>query len=114
MSKNRIKISIGERIFDVFNVVFLFALMVVCLYPMLYVLFASLSNGVQLMRHIGLLLRPAGFSLSAYEAVARNEMIPGHQNNRRSVNAHIFHVASYNSQDIPRYNSLAHLHNGAL
>ncbi len=76
MSKNRIKISIGERIFDVFNVVFLFALMVVCLYPMLYVLFASLSNGVQLMRHIGLLLRPAGFSLSAYEAVARNEMIP--------------------------------------
>lgn len=72
---NKIKATPGERVFDIFNVVFLFLLSVVCLYPMIHVLFASLSNGVQLMKHTGLLLWPAGFSSAAYKAVIENDMI---------------------------------------
>ena len=72
---NKIKATPGERVFDIFNVVFLLLLSVVCLYPMIHVLFASLSNGVQLMKHTGLLLWPAGFSSAAYKAVIENDMI---------------------------------------
>ena len=46
-----------------------------CLYPMLYVLFASFSNSNQLMRHTGILLWPQGFSTGAYEMVFKNPMI---------------------------------------
>ena len=35
----------GSRVFDVFNVLFMLLLMIVTLYPFLYVLFASLSFG---------------------------------------------------------------------
>lgn len=72
---NKIKISTGEKIFDVFNVLFMLLLSIVCLYPILHVVFASFSNGVQLMRHQGLLLWPAGFSSGAYKAVLENDMI---------------------------------------
>lgn len=76
MRTNKIKGSIGEQFFDVFNVIFMLLLMILCFYPMYHVLLASFSNGVQLMRHEGLLLWPAGFSLSAYKAVLENQMIP--------------------------------------
>lgn len=46
---------------------FLALVAVACLYPMLYVLFASFSNSNQLMRHTGILLWPQGFSAGAYE-----------------------------------------------
>jgi len=74
-NKNKIKATPGERIFDICNVVFMFLLSVVCLYPMLHVIFASLSNGTLLMKHQGLLLWPAGFSTGAYKAVMDNSMI---------------------------------------
>lgn len=51
------------------------ALVVVTIYPLLYVLFASLSDGDQLMAHRGLLLRPAGFSTFAYVRALANPMI---------------------------------------
>lgn len=73
--QNKIKISTGERIFDIFNVVFMLLLSIICFYPILHVIFASVSNGVQLMRHQGLLLWPAGFSSGAYKAVLENDMI---------------------------------------
>lgn len=74
-NKNKIKATPGERIFDICNVVFMLLLSAVCLYPMLHVIFASMSNGVLLMKHQGLLLWPAGFSGSAYQAVIENDMI---------------------------------------
>jgi len=53
----------------------------VTIYPMLHVLFASLSNAPLLMKHQGLLLMPEGFSTDAYIAVFKNEMIPlGYRN----------------------------------
>lgn len=75
-SKNKIKLTAGERLFDLFNVTFLLLVSVACFYPMLHVLFASLSDGVQLMKHEGLLFWPAGFSAGAYKEVVNNKMIP--------------------------------------
>jgi len=61
--------SVSSRIFDFFNVLFMLALVIVTLYPFLYVLFASLSDPLQLYSHRGLLLSPAGFSVRGYKLV---------------------------------------------
>jgi putative aldouronate transport system permease protein len=50
-------------------------LMFIMIYPLLYVIFASVSNGSELMRHTGILLKPAGFSLDAYGAVFKNKLL---------------------------------------
>ena len=71
----KIKMSTGEKIFSVINYIFLALVAAACLYPMLYVLFASFSNSNQLMRHTGILLWPQGFSAGAYEMVFKNPMI---------------------------------------
>lgn len=65
----------GERAFSVFNVIFLAAISIICLYPMLYVAFASCSSSQMLMRHTGLLLHPMEFNLNAYVKVFQNPMI---------------------------------------
>jgi putative aldouronate transport system permease protein len=65
----------GENVFMVFNYAFLALIALICLYPMLYVLFASFSNNNLLMRHTGLLFGPAGFNTAAYERVFKNPMI---------------------------------------
>lgn len=71
----------GEKVFSVFNIFFMIAIIVVSLYPIYYVLMASLSNASDLMAHRGLLLRPAGFSTFAYRRIAENSMvITGYKN----------------------------------
>lgn len=76
MASNRqIKQSIGSRTFDVFNVIILTALSLVCLYPVWYVVMASFSDSNLLMQNSGPLLKPLGFSWSAYAAVFKNPMI---------------------------------------
>lgn len=67
--------STGRKIFNFFNVVFMLLLAIVTLYPMLYIAFASFSDAGEYMRHQGLLLKPAGFSLKSYAAVFANPMI---------------------------------------
>ena len=54
------KRTVGEKIFNAFNILFMLCLIVVCLYPLLFVLFASLSNAGQLIQHQGILLWPLG------------------------------------------------------
>jgi putative aldouronate transport system permease protein len=76
-----IRKSLGERIFDSINVVLLIGLMLITLYPMLYVLFASFSNPGELARYRGLLLGPLGINTSAYEAVFANpNILTGYRN----------------------------------
>lgn len=70
-----IKISATSKVFDVFNFLFLSLLMVITIYPILHVAFASISDGVELMAHTGLLLRPLGFSIDGYKRVLENPMI---------------------------------------
>ncbi|TYP69870.1 carbohydrate ABC transporter permease [Paenibacillus methanolicus] len=69
------RVSLGERIFRVCNTLFLSALMLATMYPILYVAFASFSEPAQMMAHKGILWKPLGFSLDTYEAVFSNPMI---------------------------------------
>lgn len=71
----KVKKSTGERIFQVFNYVFLTVITLVCLYPMWHVTVASFSNSSRLMSHTGFLLKPLGFSVQAYLKVFENPMI---------------------------------------
>jgi putative aldouronate transport system permease protein len=71
----RYRESTGERMFGLGNVLFLIALMVVTLYPLLYVLFASLSNATELTAHRGILLAPIDLTFEAYRRVLQNPLI---------------------------------------
>ena len=70
-----IKKTKGEYAFNIFNLILLGIIGIVCLYPMIYVLFASVSDSNLLMAHEGLLLKPLGFNLSSYKKVIENPMI---------------------------------------
>lgn len=69
------KTSFSRKVFVFCNTVFLTALAVVCLYPLLYVLFASLSDSNKLMAHTGFLLWPIDLNFNAFGAVFQNPMI---------------------------------------
>ena len=49
--------------------------MLLCLYPMWYVLVASFSDSNLLTQHLGPLFKPLGFSVEAYRKVFKNPMI---------------------------------------
>ncbi|MFY9296993.1 MAG: carbohydrate ABC transporter permease [Caldicoprobacterales bacterium] len=67
--------STGEKIFDVFNHAILVAVATICLYPMIYVLFASFSKPSLLAKHRGILFYPLGFTLKGYQLVLENPNI---------------------------------------
>lgn len=69
------KKSIPERIFQVANCLLMILLMVVCIYPVWYVLAASFSEPVQLISHVGPLVRPLGFTTEGYKLVFHNPNI---------------------------------------
>lgn len=69
------KNSLGRKIFLAIDVLSLTTFMLLCLYPMLYVIFASFSDSTALMSHRGLLFAPINFNLATYEAVFSNSMI---------------------------------------
>lgn len=79
--KNKVKKSAPVYIFQTFNYIFLAALVLLCLYPMWYCLMASISNPGAMMRHMGPLLLPKGFSLASYGKVFANpNIISGYKN----------------------------------
>ncbi len=67
--------SKSSAFFDGFNSIFMAFLILLTIYPLIHVAFASVSNGVELLAHQGILLKPLGFSFAAYEMVFRNPMI---------------------------------------
>ncbi len=69
------KMSKDEKIFEFFNVIFMFIMIVLCTYPFLYIAFASFSEPTELMTFNGMLWRPLGFSLDAYKEVLKNKMM---------------------------------------
>jgi len=70
-----VKKSLGDRAFDIINAVFMVLMIIITVYPFVYVIFASISEARQLVGHSGLLLRPKGFSLMAYKLVFHNPNI---------------------------------------
>ena len=61
--------SRSEKVFNVFNICFMVLLLIVTVYPMLHILFGSISDPKQLLQHSGLILKPMGFDLQAYKIV---------------------------------------------
>ena len=75
MAVNTIRQSHGERAFGLLNVLLLMGLVLITAYPLVYVVFASLSDPSQLIAYRGALLRPLGISFDAYKLVLQNPMI---------------------------------------
>lgn len=67
--------SLSYKIFRVCNTIFMLFMIVITLYPMLYVVFASLSDSTELMAHEGLLTTPLKTNINAYKMVFQNKMI---------------------------------------
>lgn len=74
-SSPRVKISRGERIFNIFNIALMCLFMLICLYPFWYVICASFSNETLLMGATGAILKPQGFSTAAYMHVFKTPAI---------------------------------------
>lgn len=69
------KYTIGDFAFDGVNAVFLTALMFVTVYPMYYVLVASVTNNLTLLASPGFLLFPKGFNVESYRLAFTHPLI---------------------------------------
>lgn len=75
------KRKISDWIFDIANYIFMILVSIATLYPFLHILFSSFSDSTLLVKHTGIMLRPAGFSTAGYEAVLKNpEVYIGYAN----------------------------------
>jgi len=70
-----IRKSWGERTFDTVNVTFMLLISFVSVYPLVYVLLASLSDPTAVAAHRGMMFYPKGFTFDAYENVFKNPNI---------------------------------------
>ncbi|MEK8130910.1 carbohydrate ABC transporter permease [Paenibacillus filicis] len=68
-------INAADTVLDVIVYTVLFLLVAVTVYPLLYVILASLSDGDLLLAHRGLLWKPLGFSTLAYERALANPAV---------------------------------------
>jgi putative aldouronate transport system permease protein len=67
--------SPGDIIFDAVNIVVMLALMFVTLYPMYYVLVASVTNNLVLLATPGFLWYPKGFTLGSFKLAFTHPLI---------------------------------------
>lgn len=76
------KRTIGDHIFDTLNIIAMIFIIIVTLYPFLYVLFASLSDPSAMVAHSGILLKPVGdVTFSSYKMVLGNvSILSGYRN----------------------------------
>ena len=65
----------GEKAFNVFNNIFMLLMIVVMLYPFIYVVMCSLSDSNNLVGARGIMLKTKGFSLDSYAMVLKNPNI---------------------------------------
>jgi putative aldouronate transport system permease protein len=73
--------SIGDIIFDIVNAVIMVFLVFVTLYPMYYVVVASFTNTVELLKNNGFLWYPKGFTTGAFAmALDHPLIISGYKN----------------------------------
>ena len=69
------KKSPSQVIFSTCNTLFMLVLMIAMFYPLWYVFCGSLSNSSQLVGYRGILYKPLGFNLSAYQTVFKNTLL---------------------------------------
>ena len=78
MSKFRTR---GEKIFGVFNIIFLTLITIIMFYPMWHVFTSSLSDPFRLWAHTGPMILPLGWNPASYRAVLNNpHIISGYRN----------------------------------
>lgn len=71
-----VKKKLIHRVFDVCNYAFMIFLIVITVYPVLYVVFASLSDPKLLMGHTGFLFKPLGkITLQGYKLAFSNPSV---------------------------------------
>lgn len=70
-----VKKTLGEKVFDIFNVLLMIFVIIITLYPMYYVFVCSISDGLNLVGTRGVILWPQGLSIDAYKAVIKNPSI---------------------------------------
>lgn len=77
----KIKESPSRKVFNVFNILLMLVIGFICIYPFLYVVFASFSDAAQFFQYNGVLLAPKGFSTAAYKEVFKNgDILRGYGN----------------------------------
>ncbi len=68
--------STSEKVFDVFNALFMIGLIIITIYPLYYVIMASISDPKQLLRHEGFIFLPLGqATLKGYKLTLNNPNI---------------------------------------
>lgn len=81
MIRHNMRRSTGESSFQLINNLFMALMIIVTLYPFIYVVLSSLSDSKRLLAHSGILLMPLGFTLDAYKMVFKNpNIISGYLN----------------------------------
>ena len=71
------RLTLGDLIFKVVVYLILITLTIATLYPVLHVVFASVSDPVELRNHYGLLAGPRGFTTEGYKLVFNDDRIMG-------------------------------------
>lgn len=67
--KKSIRLTHGDRTFSVINTCIILLLLVIFIYPLLYVISTSFSDGATLVREGSVSFLPRGFSLEAYRKI---------------------------------------------
>ena len=70
-----IKKTAGEHVFDAFNVVIMIILCIVTIYPIYYVIIASITAPDELIAHSGILLYPKTLDFISYKLVLEYPML---------------------------------------
>ena len=66
----------GEKVFDICTYIILFGVMVICLFPLLYVLSVSLTPMSEVLKQGGFLVIPRRVTLDAYKAIFEQKLLP--------------------------------------
>ena len=75
------KMTLGEKIFQVFDVLLMILLTLVTLYPLWYILVASFSDNTAVLAAKGMMMLPKNFTTAAYKEVLKFSSVwKGYQN----------------------------------
>ena len=81
MAKSKIKLPLGERIFNVVNIIICTLITLAILLPLINILFASCSDPIEVMKTSKLFLYPKKPTTIAYEQVFKNkDILTGYSN----------------------------------
>ena len=76
VKKQKMKTSLGDKIFVVINSAILICLCIITLYPIWYVFCASMTSNTYLVSHPGILLWPHEMTFGAYKLAFSHPLLP--------------------------------------